>query len=92
MYDILEKKTYLCTTIEKIHREMNKLKHTESKLHSDAVRHERLTCLVNDEEMRIIDGYLRKYGIENKSRWMREIHRNLDYDYPTLFNEHDMRR
>ncbi len=97
MYDILEKKTYLCATIEKIHREMNKLKHTESKLHSDAVRHERLTCLVNDEEMRIIDGYLRKYGIENKSRWMREtllafIHRNLDYDYPTLFNEHDMRR
>jgi hypothetical protein len=52
---------------------------------------------VSDEEMRIIDGYLQKYGIENKSRWMREtllafIHRNLDHDYPTLFNEHDMRR
>ena len=40
-----------------------------SKVHplSDVVRHTRLTCLVSDEEMRIIDGYLQKYGIENKS-------------------------
>ena len=58
-----------------------------SKVHplSDVVRHTRLTCLVSDEEMRIIDGYLQKYGIENKSR-------NLDHAYPTLFNAHDMRR
>lgn len=61
------------------------------------VRHARLVCLVSDEEMRIIDSYLRKYKIENKSRWMREtllafIHQKLDLDYPTLFNEHDMRR
>ena len=52
---------------------------------------------MSEEEMRIINGYLHKYGIENKGRWMREtllafIHRNLDHDYPTLFNEHDMRR
>lgn len=64
---------------------------------NDTVRHTRITCLVSDEEMRIIDSYLRKYKIENKSRWMREtllafIHQNLDQDYPTLFNEHDMRR
>ncbi|MBR5234979.1 MAG: hypothetical protein IKY64_08535 [Bacteroidaceae bacterium] len=63
----------------------------------DVVRHSRLVCLVSDEEMRFIDNYLRKYKIENKSRWMREtlltfIHQNLDQDYPTLFNEHDMRR
>ena len=68
-----------------------------SKSQNDVVRHARLTCLVSDDEMRIVDSYLRKYGIENKSRWMREtllafIHRNLDHDYPTLFNEHDMRR
>ena len=68
-----------------------------SKSQNDVVRHARLTCLVSDDEMRIIDSYLRKYGIENKSRWMREtllafIHRNLESDYPTLFNEHDMRR
>ncbi len=77
--------------------EMKTSKHVVIKSQTDAVRHARLTCLVSDEEMRIIDGYLHKYGIENKSRWMREtllafIHRNLDYDYPTLFNEHDMRR
>lgn len=64
---------------------------------NDVARHARLVCLVSDEEMRIIDSYLRKYKIENKSRWMREtllafIHQNLDQDYPTLFNEHDMRR
>ena len=64
---------------------------------NDVTRHARLVCLVSDEEMRIIDSYLRKYKIENKSRWMREtllafIHQKLDQDYPTLFNEHDMRR
>ena len=64
---------------------------------NEVVRHARLVCLVSDEEMRIVDNYLRKYKIENKSRWMREtllafIHQNLDQDYPTLFNEHDMRR
>ena len=64
---------------------------------NDVARHARLVCLVSDDEMRIIDSYLRKYKIENKSRWMREtllsfIHQNLDQDYPTLFNEHDMRR
>ena len=76
---------------------MKKSKPAAPKPQSDVVRHARLTCLVSDDEMRIIDSYLRKYGIENKSRWMREtslafIHRNLENDYPTLFNEHDMRR
>ena len=61
------------------------------------MRHSRLVCLVSDEELRFIDRYLQKYKIENKSRWMREtlltfIHQKLDQDYPTLFNEHDMRR
>ena len=76
---------------------MKTTKHTGVNLQTDTARHTRLTCLVSDEEMRIIDSYLHKYGIENKGRWMREtllafIHRNLDHDYPTLFNEHDMRR
>ena len=44
-----------------------------------------------------IENYLKKYKIKNKSNWMREtllafIYKNLDEDYPTLFNEHDMRR
>lgn len=76
---------------------MKSTKSNPTPLRTDTARHARLTCLVSDDEMRIIDGYLQKYGIENKSRWMREtllafIHRNLDHDYPTLFNEHDMRR
>ena len=61
------------------------------------VRTKRIVCLVSDEEDRIIEEYLKKYKIENKSSWMREtilafIYRNLDEDYPTLFNEHEMRR
>lgn len=76
---------------------MKRLPKQQVKPQGEAVRHSRLVCLVSDEELRIIDSYLRKYKIENKSRWMREtllafIHQNLDQDYPTLFNEHDMRR
>lgn len=60
-------------------------------------RYRRMVCLVSEEEMRIVDRYLEKYKITNKSRWMREtilmfIHKNLEEDYPTLFGEHDMRR
>ena len=76
---------------------MKKMPKQQVKPQSEVVRHSRLVCLVSDDELRIIDSYLRKYKIENKSRWMREtllafIHQNLDQDYPTLFNEHDMRR
>lgn len=60
-------------------------------------RHQRMVCLVSEEEMRIVDGYLEKYKITNKSRWLREtilmfIYKNMEEDYPTLFGEHDMRR
>jgi hypothetical protein len=56
-----------------------------------------MVCLMSDEEMRIVDGYLRRYRISNKARWLREtvlaqIHQRMEEDYPTLFNEHDMRR
>ena len=49
------------------------------------------------QKMRIVDRYLAKYKITNKSRWFREtilgfIHKNMEEDYPTLFGEHDMRR
>lgn len=61
------------------------------------VRSERLTCLLSLEEKKMVDSYLRKYHITNRSRWMREtllkfIMQNLEIDYPTLFDEHDMRR
>ena len=60
-------------------------------------RNNRLVCLINDEEREFIERYLRKYRISNKSRWMREtlmrfIYQNLGNDYPTLFNEQEMRR
>jgi hypothetical protein len=60
-------------------------------------RDRRITCLMSDEEMRIVEGYLQKYRISNRARWLRQtllghIHQQMEEDYPTLFNEHDMRR
>ena len=62
-----------------------------------STRTEHYSFLVNPEEKQMIENYLRKYKIRNRSRWMREtllrrIIQNLELDYPTLFNEHDMRR
>lgn len=56
-----------------------------------------MVCLMSEEEYRQVNRYLKKYKITNKSRWMREnllhfIHRNMEEDYPTLFEEHEMRR
>ena len=73
-----------------------KEKHTFVR-HPKAVRKNRLVSLMSDEEVQIVDHYLHKYHISNKSRWIREtllksILRNLELDYPTLFDEHDMRR
>jgi hypothetical protein len=56
-----------------------------------------MSILLSDEEQQIVDRYLEKYKITNKSRWLREIilmfiHKNMEEDYPTLFGEHDMRR
>ena len=60
-------------------------------------RKHRMVGLMSEEEIRIVDAYLKKYRITNKARWLREtvltlIHRKMEEDYPTLFNEHDMRR
>lgn len=61
------------------------------------VRHMRIVSLVSERENKIIDDYLKKYKITNKSNWIREtllafIYKNINEDYPTLFGEHDMRR
>ena len=60
-------------------------------------RKRRMVCLMSEEELKIVDCYLKKYKITNKARWLREtvltfIHQKMEEDYPTLFNEHDMRR
>jgi len=57
----------------------------------------RATFLLNKEEAECIGRYLSKYRITNKSRWIREtlmstVIDNLVKDYPTLFDEQDMRR
>ena len=60
-------------------------------------RKQRMVCLMSEEEVRIVDAYLKKYKISNKARWLREtvltfIRQKMEEDYPTLFNEHDMIR
>ena len=60
-------------------------------------RKQRMVCLMSEEEVRIVDAYLKKYKISNKARWFREtvltfIRQKMEEDYPTLFNEQDMRR
>lgn len=61
-----------------------------------APRTHKLGCVLSDEEMRVIEAFLEKYHIENRSRWVREtliahIYEKLDTHYPTLFSEHEMR-
>ena len=61
------------------------------------LRNQRMTFLLSKEEKALVERYLRKYRIGNRSRWMREtllafILEKLGQDYPTLFDEHDMRR
>lgn len=62
-----------------------------------AKRERRMSILLSNEEQQIVDRYLEKYKISNKSRWLREtilmfIYKNMEEDYPTLFGEHEMRR
>ena len=53
-------------------------------------RERRMSILLSEDEQQIVDRYLDKYKITNKSRWLREtilmfIHKNMEEDYPTLF-------
>ena len=62
-----------------------------------AKRERRMSILLSDEEQQIVDRYLEKYKISNKSRCLRKtilmfIYKNMEEDYPTLFGEHEMRR
>lgn len=57
----------------------------------------KVTFMLNDDEYKAVSRYLSKYKIANKSRWYREtvlshILKTLEEDYPTLFNENEMRR
>lgn len=75
----------------------NTVKKREKVPASTPKRKQRMVCLMSEDELRIVDSYLKKYKITNKARWLREtvltfIRQKMDEDYPTLFNEHDMRR
>ncbi|KAA6319398.1 hypothetical protein EZS27_030703 [termite gut metagenome] len=73
------------------------MKHAKTAAGS-AKRQYRMTCLLGKSEKLIVDKYLEKYKIKNRSRWVREallahIYKMMrDADYPTLFDEHTMRR
>ena len=61
------------------------------------LRTKRIDCLINEKEYALIEFYLKKYKINNRSRWFREmmiahILKTFEEDYPTLFNENEMRR
>ena len=60
-------------------------------------RTHRVTLMFNEEEHKAIETYIRKYKITKKARWFREtilthVIKMLVDDYPTLFNEREMRR
>lgn len=54
------------------------------------LRNHRTTLLFNQREKEAIDLYCQKYGITNKSKFIREtilteVLKRFDEDYPTLF-------
>ena len=61
------------------------------------LRTKKIDFMVSEEEYALIDFYLKKYKITNRSRWFRRlmighILKHCEEDYPTLFNENEMRR
>jgi hypothetical protein len=61
------------------------------------LRVHRVAFKLNETEFKAVERYIGRYKITNRSRWYREtillhILKTLEEDYPTLFNEHEMRR
>ena len=59
-------------------------------------REHRIVFMLNDREYNAIERHLTKYKIKNKSNWYRNtilthVWKILEEDYPTLFNEKEMR-
>ncbi|HBT86542.1 MAG: hypothetical protein PHO13_06300 [Fermentimonas sp.] len=60
-------------------------------------RNKKVVFTLADEEYEFILFYLKKYKITNRSRWYREtilahVLKSMEKDYPTLFDENEMRR
>ncbi len=76
--------------------EMKKRGKSKGEKYNQKVRNKRLVCCVNDHEQFIIDKYLKQFKVNNRARWMREtllesIYRSMNENYPTLFDEYEMR-
>ena len=59
-------------------------------------RTKKVVFTLADEEYELINLYLKKYKITNRSRWYREtilthVLKSMDKNYPTLFEENEMR-
>lgn len=60
-------------------------------------RKHRVSFMMNDEEYNVVERHVAKYKITNKSNWYRttiltHVLKIMEEDYPTLFNENEMRR
>lgn len=61
------------------------------------IREHRVSFMMNDDEYNAVERHLAKYKITNKSNWFRttiitHVLKIMEEDYPTLFNENEMRR
>ena len=59
-------------------------------------RTHRITIMLNDKEHNGIENFMRKYKITDKATWYRtailtHLWRIVEEDYPTLFDENEMR-
>ena len=73
---------------------MKRSKPTISTLNRPRTREERtnrVSILLNDSELRALDRYCEKYGVRNRSRFVREtlmrsVLKRFEKDAPTLFD------
>ena len=81
--------------MEKKKLQKKKLQDKESQKKKTKREH-RISFMLNDLEYKAIESHLKKYKIKNKSKWYRNvilayIWKVMEEDYPTLFNENEMR-
>lgn len=74
-----------------------KTRRKETETHEKNHRTYRISFLLNEDEYKAVERHLSKYKITNKSNWYRKtilshVLRVMEEDYPTLFNENEMRR
>lgn len=70
---------------------------SENNKRRELLRSNSFNLRFNDFEMEVINAFCKKYGIKNKSKFMREsiitaILKKFDEDYPTLFNSSPVKK